>query len=268
MQKILPKEITSYDLLKTYAVLLMIADHIGYYFYPDEMWWRVFGRMCVPVWFFLIGYARSRDMGPKLWIGGAILLAGNFLAGMSILPFNILFTMIIVRLMIDSVAKGIFQHEKVFWAVCAMMVVLILPTALLYEYGTQSLIVALYGYMLRHREDMNISRSLIDRYFAFALVMFVFPQWLMFGTFNNVHFAVLCAGILVVMAALSGFRPQTYPRLTAALPGFAGAALRFTGRRTLEIYVAHLLLFKALGVMTQPDRFVFLDWKWFSLTGT
>ena len=68
--KTLPSSITSYDILKTFAVLTMIIDHIGLYFFPDEMWWRVIGRLSFPVWLFLIGYAQSRDI-PKLLILGA-----------------------------------------------------------------------------------------------------------------------------------------------------------------------------------------------------
>ena len=73
MTKNLPRDLTSYDFLKAVAVLLMVIDHVGFYFYPDQQWFRVFGRLCVPIWFFLIGYARSRDLSLYLW-GGMILL--------------------------------------------------------------------------------------------------------------------------------------------------------------------------------------------------
>ena len=59
--KTLSSYLTSYDLLKTLALVLMVIDHIGYFFYPEEMWWRVLGRLSVPIWFFLIGYANARD---------------------------------------------------------------------------------------------------------------------------------------------------------------------------------------------------------------
>ncbi len=49
MNKILPRDLTSYDLLKTLAVILMIIDHVGHHFFPDEMWFRVVGRLCVPI---------------------------------------------------------------------------------------------------------------------------------------------------------------------------------------------------------------------------
>ena len=55
MDKALPKNITSYDLFKTLALVLMIADHIGFYFYPNELWLRAFGRLSAPMWLFLIG---------------------------------------------------------------------------------------------------------------------------------------------------------------------------------------------------------------------
>ena len=49
MAKQLPANITSYDLFKALALVLMLADHIGYYFYDDVDWWRVAGRICVPI---------------------------------------------------------------------------------------------------------------------------------------------------------------------------------------------------------------------------
>ena len=39
----LPQELTSYDLLKTLAVVTMIIDHIGLYFFPDDVGWRIVG---------------------------------------------------------------------------------------------------------------------------------------------------------------------------------------------------------------------------------
>ena len=64
----LPKELTSYDLLKSLAVILMICDHIGYFFFPEEMWFRTLGRLCLPIWFFLIGYARGDEVSKLFWI--------------------------------------------------------------------------------------------------------------------------------------------------------------------------------------------------------
>jgi len=77
----LPDTVTSYDVWKTLAVLLMIIDHIGAYFLPDEQGLRILGRLCVPIWFFLVGYAQSRDLSWRLWAGVAILSISNYIGG-------------------------------------------------------------------------------------------------------------------------------------------------------------------------------------------
>lgn len=267
MTKTLPREITSYDLLKAAAVVLMIADHAGYFFFPEDNWWRVAGRMCVPVWFFFIGYAKSRDLGPKLWIGAAILVGANFIAGMSVIPFNILATMIIVRLLIDGVARRAFRSESFLWPLMALMFLLIVPTMFVTEYGTQGLILALFGYAVRHRDALQASGISVQRYGLAAYFAFIVPQFFFFG-FTPDEFLVMGLGVLAVMALLYNFRPLEFPKLTAALPRVAVWLLHTGGRRTAEIYVLHLLLFKFMALWLQPERFGLFDWEWFSPTGS
>src|SRR5690606_10698014 len=116
--------LTSYDLIKAAAVLLMIVDHVGYYFFPDQDWFRVFGRMCVPIWFFLIGYARSRDLSLPLWIGLAALVVANMIAGMSIFPLNVLGTMILVRLVLDRVMDVATENARALVGVTVVLTLL------------------------------------------------------------------------------------------------------------------------------------------------
>ncbi len=266
MTKTLPRDLTSYDLLKALAVMLMIVDHVGYYFYPDDNWWRVAGRLCVPIWFFLIGYARSRDTGKRLWIGCSILLAANVPAGMSILPANIMATMLFVRMALDPFLKHALKSRRDFWAGIAFLFILAIPTSLAVEYGTHALIMAIYGWVMRNKDDARVPGGLPQQYLAFALISFVALQELFFG-FSAPQFRVLALGITAVMTALYFFRPLTFPRLTKALPFPLTGLLKIMGRRTLEIYVLHLLLLKLMGVMLEPERFVFMDWKLLSPTG-
>jgi hypothetical protein len=156
MSKPLPKEITSYDLFKTFAVLFMIIDHIGFYFYTDEGWWRIAGRMCVPVWFFLIGYASTRDIPMKLWVGSLILVLANIPGGHYILPLNILPTIIAIRLILDEFMRRALMQKSAFWALNVILVILALPTSILTEYGTLGLILAIYGYLYKRRHEPEI----------------------------------------------------------------------------------------------------------------
>jgi hypothetical protein len=263
----LTKNLTTYDLFKAAAVILMIVDHVGYYFYPEETWFRVFGRMCVPIWFFLIGYARSRDLTWPIWAGMVILVMGNMVVGLSIVPLNVLGSMIAVRLVIDPLMRLMKQNAETFMCISVVLLVLAIPSYSYTEYGTQGLALAIFGYLMRHRPEIpgfKSASALIIGYAMFCVATFVALQMLVFG-FDQAEMMVLLHGIAAVYLLLYFFKPKELPRLSAKLPELVKSGVQFLGRHTLAIYVGHLLLFKGLGLVYQPDRFLFLNWTFFSV---
>ena len=265
MKKILPAAITSYDLFKMLAVLLMLVDHIGYYFYPDDQWLRVIGRMCVPIWFFLIGFARTRDLDKRFLIGWAILVAGDIVGGHGLLPTNILFTMLIMRLCLDPVTRVLATGGgKAMWPLILLGLGVTIPSMFVFEYGFMGMYLVLMGWMMRQQQDNTLPEALsatnVNHFMIATFVIFVILQQMTFN-FSQYQFYALAAGQLVIFGLLMFFRPRTYPGLTEKL-GFAASIIRFFGRRTLEIYVGHLILFKILALYLQPDRFVFMNWSW------
>ncbi|PJB72684.1 MAG: hypothetical protein CO093_02455 [Alphaproteobacteria bacterium CG_4_9_14_3_um_filter_47_13] len=258
--KIFPVEITSYDLLKTFAIIFMVIDHTGYYFFPDESWWRVAGRLCVPVWFFLIGYARSRDTGSRLWIGALILVTVYLLAGSHFIPFNILITIIILRLIIDPLMKFSQQGIFHFTGLCFISFLLIIPTSYGVEYGTQGIILAMAGYYARHYQKMGLDKIFVRNFMIFSSFFFVIPQFLLHG-FSLLQFYVLFSGIAAVYYWLYHFSSTTHPVLTAKLSPAISRLIKFTGRRTLEIYVAHIVLFQVIALLERQERFGLFEWK-------
>jgi surface polysaccharide O-acyltransferase-like enzyme len=258
----LTTNLTTYDLFKAAAVILMIVDHIGYYFYPEENWFRVAGRMCVPIWFFLIGYAQSRDLSWPIWAGLGVLVLGNMVAGMSVFPLNVLGTMIAVRFLIDPLMGVMKRNAETFMCVSIVLLMLAIPTYSYTEYGTQGMALAIFGYLLRHRPEIRGFKSaaaLILGYALFCVATFTALQMLVFG-FDQAEMMVLLHGIAAVYGLLYFFKPKELPGLSARLPGVVKGAVQFFGRHTLAIYVGHLLLFKAVGVMTDPDRFLLWNW--------
>ncbi len=263
----LTKDITSYDLLKTFAVIFMLIDHTGYYFFEGEQGWRILGRLCVPVWFFLIGYARSRDMGPKMWIGTALLMLASGVTGSGFLPANILATMLVIRLTIDTVMARTVpslmnRSEKALWQMGVFLVLLSFPSAYLFEYGTLAIVMAMFGWLVRHQHEYPEGVRQTQYFFFFAYGVFVVVQTVFFG-FRDNEILLLAAGILMVMVGLMFFRPVTFAGTGQGLRGVLLAPVRFMGRWTLEIYVVHLLLFKALGVAYFPERFPLFNWQLF-----
>ena len=121
----LSSEITKLDFIKTFAVICMIIDHIGFYFFPDFLWLRAVGRLGgVPVWFFLIGYALSRNI-PNSWLIGALVLAASeFFLFQHVFPFNVLVTIILLRLSIDHIMGFVLRSRYLFWF-CAFILAFI-----------------------------------------------------------------------------------------------------------------------------------------------
>lgn len=263
MSKKLPADITSYDLLKTFAVVIMVIDHMGVYFFPDDLWWRSVGRIGFPIWFFLVGYSSGRDLPAKLVIGALILTGANFIAGMHVFPLNALVTIALIRVYIDRVMQFCLKTPQILWFASAFMCVLILPSYFVTEYGLQALITAIFGYLVRHREKINNDR-LVFQYMIFALFSFVIVQQLSFG-FDAAQFAFMLIGTAMVRMALYYFKPQTYPHLTQKITPLGAALIRLCGRHTLEIYVLHLLLFKALAVVLELEGYILFQWHWFQI---
>jgi hypothetical protein len=261
MTQTLPRDITSYDLLKTFAVVIMVIDHTGYYFFPDDLWWRSVGRIGFPVWFFLIGHARGRDVSFKLMAAAFILLAGNIVAGLAVFPLNALFTIIFIRMVLDAVMRFSSQSPPRLWGLSAVLLAIALPSALLSEYGTIGLITAMFGYLVR-RAEYESGKMHERPYMIFSILGFVALQHLFFA-FTPAQAIVMAAGAGMVFILLSKFRARTYPRLSVMLPGPIGSFCRFCGRRTLEIYSAHLLAFKALALLLGLEGYGLFAWRWF-----
>ncbi len=246
-KKVLPFEITSLDLLKSLAVVLMVIDHLGEYLYPEMLWLRAIGRIGFPVWFFMAGYAAPRMIEPRLIIGGIILLVANYLAGQPLLPLNALFSILFVRLLIHPIMKPVEAGQISIWFVAAVLTVLIIFTTPYTQYGTMALITAIFGYLVRNR-DKVIDQKIIVHYMIFSLTVFVLMQVIWFH-FDWYQTAIVIIGTLMVRMQLLNLRMETYPALTAKLPAIARGALKLMGRRTLEIYVIHLLILKVIVVL-------------------
>lgn len=246
--KVLPVVLTSYDLLKTFAVLTMIVDHVGYYFFPEEMWWRAFGRMSAPVWLFLVGYALSRDFSLKLWMSAAVLVIISGLLGYSPIPLNILVTIIFLRWIQDYVAHTALRTVTGFCVITLLIAILDIPMMLVVDYGAVSLSIVLFGIAMRRAHDQKIQ-------FDGAPIMVGVTGWLLYNIAMNISFPFVSEqrysvlfGTAAVFVILYLFKPAVYTRISLEIPTLFTAIIQFCGRRTLEIFVVHIVLFQILAV--------------------
>ncbi len=251
-RKSFPENVTSYDVLKTVALLIMIIDHMGHYFFPENEWLRLIGRMCVPMWFFLIGYAQSRDLSTVLWVGGGILVVMSFIVGLPVFPLNILFTIICVRLLLDVFIQRMLQSRFDGFMGALSLVVLLLPTMYLVEYGTLGIVLAFLGYIARHKESLGFDKQTVMKWLILISLFFGGSQILISGiVWTQFQMILLFGGSSAIMVSLYlWFESKTF--------SFKNSVLSFFGRYTLEVYVIHLVIFKLIAVSIGMPNF-----EWF-----
>ncbi len=257
----LPSDLTSYDFLKFLAIVLTIVDHVGHYFYPEENMFRFFGRFCVPIWFFLIGYSKGRNVGSDMWGGAIILVIASIIAGMAIFPLNILFLMLLIRLTLDPIMNWLSDSVTRLVLLSVPLLLLAMPSYFVMEYGTSGFILAILGYMVRHKDCFAKNRGVILGYVTFSSISFAFLQNLSYG-FSQDQMIFLSGGLFALTYLLTMFKPMVFSNLTSSLPKAVTTVLQLFGRRTLEIYVLHLVLFKFIALVINPERFSLFEWEW------
>lgn len=267
MTKSLPQNLTSYDLIKAAAVIIMVIDHIGFYFFPEDEWWRAVGRIGFPVWFFMVGHASGRDIPVKLWGGAVVLALASLAVSMPFFALNALVTIILIRKLIDPVMSYAARSVNALAQMILVMVLLSLPTSLLTEYGTMGLLFAMFGYAVRKREALWPGRDVLLPLMLSCFVSFAVLQELVFA-FSTSAFLFMAAGTLGTCLILMNFKSAEYPALSARIPGLFKAPIQFMGRRTLEIYIVHLLLFKAMAAALFPETYPLTDFGFFLASET
>lgn len=264
MSKTLPKELTSYDLLKAIAIILTVVDHIGHFFYPEEMWFRTLGRLCLPIWFFLIGYANTTKVPNSFWIGGTVLVISALIAGQYLLPLNILFTMAFFRIYRAGVVRySLFSAE----ALRGMFLILFfvgIPTAILFEYGTLAMSMVLVGYIARRKEEVyeKIEKKYILMYVFVAYTAFYIILGIAMPALSGSQALLMAAGFASLGVVLWHFKPVVYVNANKFMAPSFIIMFQFLGRRTLEIYVVHLLVFRAVAMYLFPEKYALMDWGW------
>jgi len=263
MNKALPKDLTSYDLLKTLAIVLTVVDHVGYFFYPEDMWFRTWGRLCLPIWFFLIGFANTTSVPKTFWIGGSVLVASAIVAGEYLLPLNILFTMAFLRIYRAGVIRHSLHSPEALRGMFLILFFLSFPTAMLFEYGAIAMLFVLIGYIVRRKEEIyeRIDKKYIIMFTVASFASFYLTMGMVMPSLAADQALFMMGGFIAIGFILWRFEPVVYVDADKFMAPSFIRLFQFFGRRTLEIYIAHLLIFRAVAMYYNPDRFGFMEWE-------
>ena len=263
--KRLPNSVDNSDWLKTFAIILFVVDHTGYFFIDDDTWWSVFGRMAAPVFFFLLGYARSRTVPLHwIWLGIILTLLDSWNTDWEWVAPNILLSLALIRLSRPWVLGLLQRYGWVAFLVLVLGLLVALPVAGdMVDYGAEGWLWALFGLCQRMYIE---SRSPVGqdgtgwkskltgqgmkrnwrvmRLMACSIpaVVYVWQEQIEF-LFSDIQLAIVVFGVGVLSLGLSVFTRGPSP---IQPPEPIACSLRFLGRHTLEIYVIQLASFELI----------------------
>jgi len=241
--------VTTTDLLKLVGIVFVLIDHHGYFFDPGNMWWRLFGRIAAPIFFFLIGFARTRRV-PWTWLAFGILLTAvnawkaESLSGTMV---NILINFALLRaLVLPPVERHVMPRPAAVALLIAGCLPLIPPTDGPLEYGTEGWLWAFLGLAHRLALDQGTRQAVWTRNGIAAATgtAYIVREAYDYG-FTALQAAILVVLVAGVCAALLRFRREP---LSWQPPGPVAIPFRFCGRYSREIYgitlfVAHIVTY-------------------------
>jgi hypothetical protein len=248
------------DWLKTVAILLVLVDHIGYFFIEDDLWWSVFGRLAAPTFFFLLGYAKSRGVPRNwIWLGVGLTVLDIWHNEWKWVAPNILLSFALIRLG-RPYAQGLLErHGWVGFALLAALLFALLPvTGQLVDYGAEGWLWALFGLSQRRYVDHKPvqpnagSKNLgLMRLLAclIASAVYVWREQIEFS-FSQIQFAVFIVVLIILSLRLSVFMRGT---TRFQPPKLVADTLGFIGRHTLEIYAIELAGFQIIAKLVKLE---------------
>jgi len=254
-----PWVVDNSDWLKTAAIMLVAVGHFGYFFMEDADWWSVFGRMAAPVFFFLMGYARSRTIPLRwIWLGVLLTLLDSWNNGWTWMAPNILFSMVLIRVARPSAKTLLSKYGWVAFILLVFALIALLPLAAnIVDYGAEGWLWALLGLCQRLSVDAGkangkdgTSKDLLTlvnstvpylgvmRFLAciVAAVVYVWQEQIVFS-FSQVQLVTVTVGVGILSIGLCLFQrgPSRFQP-----PQPIARTLHFIGWHTLEIYVIQL----------------------------
>ncbi len=227
----------TWDVLKLVALLLMFVDHAGNYVFTsdhDQYYLRAIGRGAAPIFLFLAGYAKSYRFSWELLGLAVALTVFEWWFFWRIDTVNILFSILVSRAIFNWFeSRGRIIRRPIEWYVAATALFVL---AAVVDYGSLGFLLALAGYMRRHKEAYHpalrkgLSVVMLATFGAFQIQFFapaISPP-ISAGVMGAVFLWCMCFEVREVRARW--------------LPKVVRYVLKLLSRYSGYIYVAHLMM--------------------------
>lgn len=232
--------LNSWDVLKIIALLLMFVDHSGLFFFnspADQYWLRAIGRGAAPIFMFLAGYAASYRFNREIFLLALLLSVSDFFVAGYLQTQNILFTILLSRMIFDWLEKrGRHIERPVEWVIGAIA---LFTTIALVQYGSFGFLFALAGYMKRRPQFYSAKKSQ-----AFLIAAFVFYA-VYEGMFSDPAVNLVVMGITLcgIYGLLSRLKVRA---VQISAPNWLLRGAKLMSYYSAYIYVGHLIVLEWL----------------------
>jgi len=228
----------AYDLLKFLALITMTIDHFGMYWYPDDLWLRVIGRVTFPIYFFLIGYSGSVAIRRDLIAIAVIYTLINAAAFAPFFPLNALFGVILARAAMPLILRLKWLQDQPIMLFLACMLFFLVSFQLL-EYGTFAILFAGMGYIVRHQ----LKRWDHLLFYAATTIFYIAAQylWFEFSIAQSIVHAALVVGMSIGLYFFNHTRP------VMELPAPVNSIVMLGSRYSLYYYILHKTILQIIA---------------------
>ncbi|NRB10010.1 MAG: hypothetical protein HRU35_00080 [Rickettsiaceae bacterium] len=244
------------DLLKMMAMITMVIDHLGLYFFPDLVIMRIIGRYTMPIFCFFVGYNYHKGVSFKILIAGIILYliqiyiinGGVFTSeklsftsdGDLIIP-RILYDInnefvspdILITIFVGQVYISFLQKYLCnFWFAYSNVVILAILDICLekaFAYGTLGLAIIVIGFIVKYHKETVKVLAIVVGTLQFIHTEYYFND---FFTFTPIqHILVFVTSFLVYFSLV-----------IKKFDNVMVINIKWLTRNSLSFYVGHLVL--------------------------
>lgn len=231
----------SYDLLKAIAIITMIIDHFGFFFFPEYTFLRAIGRIAFACFAFAVGFNQKYQFSYNLLVMALIMLGANLIwqnqqiAWYNYLQSSIFFSFLIIRFTLEKLTKIINQQN--IWYIISWLIFFDLPARLIFSYGCSGIAIALSGYCLS-----KFNGNLLSQKILLVVLLEYFIVEVIFFKFEFAEISILSLLMILVYLSLKHFTINAI----SVKPQFQ-KFIMFLSRYSMEIYFIHFELFIAIS---------------------
>ena len=215
--------IYSYDQLKFLAITFMVIDHLGVFFFQDQLIFREIGRFAAPIFFYLIGFSKSTKIDKPLILSAIIFQLIVSFETQNYLP-KILFTIILLRIFNNYLNR--FSPNFFNLTLLLILSLTLFPiTQYIFEYGTISIFFAISGKLKKEKHLY---------FMPFLTISTITHLIIQYYQFNFSPTAIITFISIIILIPLT----KRLPKLKL---------IQTISTHSLKIYILHYLLFLYLS---------------------